>query len=135
MMHEVLLAGWGCPIGEFFYLEELAEQCVKEQRWTFFVTSEPCNVSLYSWFKANNLLICISGSWRRSEPSEYPGNILMSCQMTWIVKTAVTRQDTATPKSHYADNIPSAHNTSSTEVSCRRFSQSFFIIIVPIIFR
>ncbi|KAI0814628.1 hypothetical protein GGR55DRAFT_440281 [Xylaria sp. FL0064] len=43
-MHEVLLAGWGCPIGEFFDLEKLAEHCRKEDRWTFFVSSEPCNV-------------------------------------------------------------------------------------------
>ncbi|KAI0433064.1 hypothetical protein F5Y09DRAFT_108971 [Xylaria sp. FL1042] len=43
-MHEVLLAGWGCPIGELFDLEKLAEHCRKEGRWTFFVSSEPCNV-------------------------------------------------------------------------------------------
>ena len=42
--HEVLLAGWGCPIGELFDLETLAEQCKKENRWSFFVTSEVCNV-------------------------------------------------------------------------------------------
>lgn len=44
MLHEVLLAGWGCPIGELFDLETLAEQCKKEKRWSFFVTSEVCNV-------------------------------------------------------------------------------------------
>jgi hypothetical protein len=44
MMHEVLLAGWGCPIGELFDLEALAEQCKKSNRWSFFVTSEVCNV-------------------------------------------------------------------------------------------
>ncbi|KAK0635246.1 hypothetical protein B0T17DRAFT_35877 [Bombardia bombarda] len=43
-LHEVLLSGWGCPIGELFHLEKLAEQCKKEKRWSFFVTSEPCNV-------------------------------------------------------------------------------------------
>ncbi|KAI0540165.1 hypothetical protein GGR58DRAFT_173732 [Xylaria digitata] len=43
-LHEVLLAGWGCPIGELFDLEKLAEQCRKEGRWSFFVSSEPCNV-------------------------------------------------------------------------------------------
>lgn len=43
-LHEVLLAGWGCPIGELFWLEALAETCRKEGRWSFFVTSEPCNV-------------------------------------------------------------------------------------------
>jgi hypothetical protein len=44
MMHEVLLAGWGCPIGEFFDLEKLAEHCQKVGRYEFFVTSEVCNV-------------------------------------------------------------------------------------------
>jgi hypothetical protein len=43
-MHEVLLAGWGGPIGELFWLEELATYCEEQKRWTFFVTSEPCNV-------------------------------------------------------------------------------------------
>ncbi|KAI1108014.1 hypothetical protein F5Y14DRAFT_457511, partial [Nemania sp. NC0429] len=43
-MHEVLLAGWGCPIGELFDLEKLAAHCRDAGRWTFFVSSEPCNV-------------------------------------------------------------------------------------------
>ncbi|KAI1390916.1 uncharacterized protein F4822DRAFT_167000 [Hypoxylon trugodes] len=43
-LHEVLLSGWGCPIGELFDLEKLAEHCKKAGRWSFFVTSEPCNV-------------------------------------------------------------------------------------------
>ena len=43
-LHEVLLAGWGMPIGELFDLEKLAEHCRKEKRWSFFVTSEVCNV-------------------------------------------------------------------------------------------
>ncbi|KAL1650215.1 hypothetical protein SLS58_001026 [Diplodia intermedia] len=44
MLHEVLLAGWGCPIGELFDLEALAEHCAKEKRWSFFLTSKVCNV-------------------------------------------------------------------------------------------
>lgn len=44
LLHEVLLSGWGCPIGELFDLEKLAEKCKMEKRWSFFVTSEPCNV-------------------------------------------------------------------------------------------
>lgn len=43
-MHEVLLAGWGCPIGELFDLEALASHCRATGRWSFFVSSEPCNV-------------------------------------------------------------------------------------------
>jgi hypothetical protein len=44
-LHEVLLAGWGCPIGELFDLERLSEVCKETGRYTFFVTSEVCNVS------------------------------------------------------------------------------------------
>ncbi|KAI0108639.1 hypothetical protein GGR51DRAFT_514474 [Nemania sp. FL0031] len=43
-LHEVLLSGWGCPIGELFDLEKLAQHCREIGRWTFFVSSEPCNV-------------------------------------------------------------------------------------------
>lgn len=44
LLHEVLLAGWGMPIGELFDLEKLAAHCAKTKRWSFFVTSEVCNV-------------------------------------------------------------------------------------------
>lgn len=44
LMHEVLLAGWGMPIGELFDLEALAEHCAEVKRWSFFLTSEVCNV-------------------------------------------------------------------------------------------
>lgn len=43
-MHEVILAGFGMPIGELFDLEKLAEHCKKENRWSFFLSSEVCNV-------------------------------------------------------------------------------------------
>jgi hypothetical protein len=43
-MHEVLLSGWGCPIGEMFDLEKLAEECKKRGRYSFFFTSSPLNV-------------------------------------------------------------------------------------------
>ncbi|TDZ33532.1 hypothetical protein C8035_v012145 [Colletotrichum spinosum] len=43
-MHEILLGGWGMPIGELFDLEALADKCKQEQRWSFFITSEPRNV-------------------------------------------------------------------------------------------
>jgi|SRR3569833_1076842 len=43
-LHEVLLSGWGCPIGELFDLEALAAHCAAIKRWSFFVVSEPCNV-------------------------------------------------------------------------------------------
>lgn len=43
-MHEVLLAGWGCHIGEIFNLESLSKHCEKEGRWSFFVSSQPTHV-------------------------------------------------------------------------------------------
>lgn len=49
MLHEILLAGWGCPIGELFDLEKLSEYCRDVGRWSFFVASEVCNVSFSSF--------------------------------------------------------------------------------------
>ena len=43
-LHQCLLAGWGCPIGEMFYLEKLAEKCRELGRWSFFVSSVPLKV-------------------------------------------------------------------------------------------
>lgn len=43
-LHDHFLAMWGTPIGELWNLEELAEQCKKERRWSFFLTSAPLNV-------------------------------------------------------------------------------------------
>lgn len=42
--HEVLLAGWGCPIAELLWLEDLAASCRERRRWTLFLTSAPLNV-------------------------------------------------------------------------------------------
>lgn len=42
--HEVLLAGWGCPIGELLWLEALARECAVHHKWSFFVVSVPLNV-------------------------------------------------------------------------------------------
>ncbi|KAF5267664.1 hypothetical protein FOXYS1_1458 [Fusarium oxysporum] len=46
-LHEWLLAGWGMPIGELFYLEELAKTCKALERYTFFMSSSPMNVGLF----------------------------------------------------------------------------------------
>ncbi|KAL4805231.1 putative cyclase-domain-containing protein [Aspergillus unguis] len=43
--HENLLPLWGVPIGETWDLERLAEACHSHQRWEFFFTSIPTNVS------------------------------------------------------------------------------------------
>ncbi|OGM45919.1 hypothetical protein ABOM_006052 [Aspergillus bombycis] len=44
LYHEVLIAGWGCPIGELLWLEDLAQACGEHKKWTFFLTSAPLNV-------------------------------------------------------------------------------------------
>ncbi|KAF6833256.1 hypothetical protein CPLU01_05607 [Colletotrichum plurivorum] len=43
-LHEWLLAGWGMPIGELFYLEDLARICSSLGRYVFFMSSSPMNV-------------------------------------------------------------------------------------------
>lgn len=43
-IHQWALAGWGMPLGEMFDLEELAEQCHKLGRYSFFVSSVPLKV-------------------------------------------------------------------------------------------
>jgi kynurenine formamidase len=44
LLHQFLLAGWGCPIGEMFDLERLAETCERLERWSFFVSSVPLKI-------------------------------------------------------------------------------------------
>lgn len=43
-LHETILAGFGCPIGEFFELELLAETCAAKKRYTFFYSSTLLNI-------------------------------------------------------------------------------------------
>lgn len=43
-LHENLLAGLGCPIGELFDTEALAQTCTTHGRHTFFLTSAPMRV-------------------------------------------------------------------------------------------
>jgi len=43
-LHQILLGGWGMPIGEMFYLEELAKECKKLGRYSFFLSSVPLKV-------------------------------------------------------------------------------------------
>lgn len=40
-IHEVLLAGWGMPIGELLDLDKLSVLCETEGRWDFFLSSAP----------------------------------------------------------------------------------------------
>lgn len=43
-LHRRILALLGMPIGEFFALDELAEACAREQRWSFLFTSAPLHL-------------------------------------------------------------------------------------------
>ena len=54
LMHQWLLGGWGCPIGEMFDLETLSSKCQAMGRWSFFLTSVPLKVSLpmTRWFQS-----------------------------------------------------------------------------------
>lgn len=42
-MHETILALWGMPIGEMFFLEDLAADCAADGRYEFFFTAAPLN--------------------------------------------------------------------------------------------
>ncbi|CAK7207382.1 hypothetical protein SEUCBS139899_010192 [Sporothrix eucalyptigena] len=43
-LHEVLLAGFGMPIGELFDLEALSAYCASSKRYTFMLASSPLNL-------------------------------------------------------------------------------------------
>ncbi|KAK4938716.1 hypothetical protein LTR10_020899 [Elasticomyces elasticus] len=43
-LHELLLGGWGMPIGEMWDLEALSEACTRNKRYNFFLTSMPLNI-------------------------------------------------------------------------------------------
>lgn len=45
ILHTLLLARLGMPIGELWLLDALAEACAAQRRFDFFVTSAPLNVS------------------------------------------------------------------------------------------
>lgn len=57
LLHQWLLAGWGTPIGEMFDLEALSKKCQELERWSFFISSVPLNVSLTHvvsiWMRGN----------------------------------------------------------------------------------
>lgn len=44
-LHRYLLPRWGCPIGEMWDLERLAEVCKREKQYSFFFSSIPTNVA------------------------------------------------------------------------------------------
>jgi len=44
LFYEVLIAGWGMPIAEMLWLEDLSKECARRNRWTCFVNSCPLNV-------------------------------------------------------------------------------------------
>jgi kynurenine formamidase len=75
-LHEWLLAGWGMPIGELFDLEELARICKSLNRYTFFLSSSPMNVSFASNIAAERSNFDWLGSWRCCKPTKCIGIFL-----------------------------------------------------------
>jgi kynurenine formamidase len=43
-LHVRILPMLGLPIGELFWLEDLARDCAADRRWSFFITSAPINL-------------------------------------------------------------------------------------------
>jgi kynurenine formamidase len=43
-LHRLLIPGLGMPIGEYFWLDGLADACAADRRWSFLFTSAPLNV-------------------------------------------------------------------------------------------
>jgi len=65
------------PIGELFDLEKLAAYCKEHKRYTFFLSSEPCNVSHKTSTKVQLLVTKeYSGTRRSGIASECISNIL-----------------------------------------------------------
>ncbi|KAL2840289.1 hypothetical protein BJY01DRAFT_236789 [Aspergillus pseudoustus] len=44
ILHEWALGWWGTPLGEMWNLERLSDECVRQKRWSFFLTSAPLHV-------------------------------------------------------------------------------------------
>lgn len=44
-LHQGCLSLFGMPLGELWYLKDLAKQCMKYKKYTFFLTCSPLNVS------------------------------------------------------------------------------------------
>ena len=43
-LHRRLIPGFGMPVGEYFWLDGLADACTADGRWTFLFTSAPLNL-------------------------------------------------------------------------------------------
>lgn len=56
-LHDVLLVGWGMPIGELLDLEAVAKMAEEYKRWTFFLTICPLNVNGAGATVSNTLAI------------------------------------------------------------------------------
>jgi hypothetical protein len=57
LLHELVMAHLGIPLGEFWLLDALAKQCHAEKRYEFFLTSAPLNVPAGVGSTANVLAI------------------------------------------------------------------------------
>jgi hypothetical protein len=57
-LHIRLIAGFGMPIGEHFWLDDLARACAADGRWRFLLTSAPLNVPDRAPAECASSLIC-----------------------------------------------------------------------------
>jgi len=83
------------PIGELFDLEKLAAYCEKNKRYSFFLTSEPCNVSRYTTSETQQS-DARTGTRRRSISTKCIGDILGCYRMH--ARNTQTAQDSALRK-------------------------------------
>jgi len=84
-LHQWLLAGWGCPIGEMFDLEELARELERVGRYSFFLSSMPLKVcSVGVGVGGFTLADVVTGAWWCGESAECGGDTLVESCMHFI---------------------------------------------------
>jgi kynurenine formamidase len=55
--HQTAIPGLGLTLGEYFWLDDLADACAREERWEFFLAAQPLNVENASGTMLNPVAI------------------------------------------------------------------------------
>jgi hypothetical protein len=108
MLHEVLVAGWGCPIGELFDLEALSVQCKKSKRYSFFVASEPCNVCFPTLRFYNTTDRKCKGSWWCGKSTKHYCNPIVhlaQLQISYLIPSAFQISQSLSHPSHHRKRV------------------------------
>jgi hypothetical protein len=96
-LHEWLLAGWGLPIGELFDLEELARECKKLGKWSFWFCSMPLKVCpMIARLAGRAMLIVRSGSWWGCKSAEWCRYFVRRLEESWGKELDSLRLETRT---------------------------------------